>query len=206
MKNFLVTQRVRFSKKRGYEFFLAKDWYDYASKLKINLIPYNFIFDEKNLKKLKLSGVIFSGGNDLSLINNNFENKFRDLNEQKLLRYAIKYKLLILGICRGFQFVAKTLSKKSMIISKPKHINISHKIKIKDSYFMKKCELNVNSYHKYCLRNLNQNFKIIAQLEDNTIEIAESINKKILFFMFHPERKNKSQKKINLYLKRFLNV
>ena len=93
-----------------------------------------------------------------------------------------------------------------MIISKPKHINISHKIKIKDSSFIKKCELNVNSYHKYCLRNLNQNFKIIAQLEDNTIEIAESINKKILFFMFHPERKNKSQKKINLYLKRFLNV
>ena len=87
MKNFLITQSVIYSKKRGYQFLLSKDWFDYSKKLNINLIPYSYSFSKKKLDSLKLSGIIFTGGNDLSVLNKSKENLFRDKEELKLLNY-----------------------------------------------------------------------------------------------------------------------
>ena len=42
MKNILITQNVHYDKKRGFQFSLSKDWFDYSSKIGINLIPYNY--------------------------------------------------------------------------------------------------------------------------------------------------------------------
>ena len=78
MKNILVTQTVLYSKKRGYAFALSKDWTDYAKKIGFNLIPYNYYFSNKFFEKMKIDGVIFSGGNDLHLKKRNKENIFRD--------------------------------------------------------------------------------------------------------------------------------
>ena len=68
MKNILITQIVNYSKKRGYQYSLSKEWIDYSVKIGINLIPYSYNFSKKNLTNLKIGGVIFSGGNDLNFL------------------------------------------------------------------------------------------------------------------------------------------
>ena len=94
MKNILVTQTVLYWKKRGYAFALSKDWTDYAKKIGFNLIPYNYYFSNKFFEKMKIDGVIFSGGNDLHLKKRNKENIFRDANEIRLFKYFFKKKSL----------------------------------------------------------------------------------------------------------------
>ena len=206
MKNILITQSVSHSKKRGYQYFLSRDWYEYAEKLNFNIIPYSYKLNNSLIKNLNISAIIFSGGNDLSSFRNKKSNYFRDLNEKKLLKFALKKKIQILGICRGFQLIADTLSKKTRITKKSKHIRIYHNLNVTNSKFIKNCKLKVNSYHSYCIENLDRNFNIISRLKDGSIEIAEAINNKIVFFMFHPERKNFSQKKIDTYIKKFLKI
>ena len=65
--------------------------------------------------------------------------------------------------------------------------------------------LYVNSYHNFTIKFLPKIFKIIAKHQDNSIEIA-SYKKKIYCLMFHPERKNNSQTKINEYFKKILKI
>ena len=67
------------------------------------------IFSEKNLNDLKIDGVIFSGGNDLNHLRKKKENYFRDNEETKLFKYFSKKNIPMLGICRGFQFIAYKL-------------------------------------------------------------------------------------------------
>ena len=57
--------------------------------------------------------------------------------------------------------------------------------------------LKINSYHNYAISQLPKHFNLIVRCSDNSIEIAKSNKYKILSFMFHPERRNISQKKIN---------
>ena len=61
----------------------------------------------------------------------------------------------------------------------------------------------VNSFHNYKIYKTSDNFIDISTEADNSIEIAISKNKKILCTMFHPERFNKSQAKINQIIKSF---
>ena len=53
---------------------------------------------------------------------------------------------------------------------------------------------------------MNKNFIGIAYSKDKNIEIAYSSKYRILGLMFHPERKNKSQKEINNIIQKFLKV
>ena len=66
--NILITQVVTFEKKRGFIFSLSKDWIDYASKIGVNLIPYDYNFKKLKLNKIKIDGLILSGGNDISTL------------------------------------------------------------------------------------------------------------------------------------------
>ena len=52
--NILITQVVTYEKKKGFIFSLSKDWIDYASKIGLNLIPYNYNFKKSKLDKIKI--------------------------------------------------------------------------------------------------------------------------------------------------------
>ena len=204
MKNILITQSVSFTKNQGFSFFLSNNWYDYAKKINVNLIPYDYNFSKKQIKRCNLNGVIFSGGNDLHKKRKKKENLFRDYNETKLLKYLIKKKYPIIGICRGFQLIANLYNSK--IIKINNHVKVNHSLIINNSNFIKTKILKTNSFHNYCVRKLPNRFNIISRCCDGTIEIAENVNNNLLCMMFHPERKNISQNQINKFIKKFFDL
>mgnify|MGYP001249479994 CR=1 FL=1 len=204
MKNILITQMCDFEKRKGFKFLLSKDWYDYANKLRFNIIPYNYNITKQNFKKLKIDGLILSGGNDIYKLKKNKINYLRDKSETRILKFCLEKKIPILGICRGFQFIA---SKFGVVpIKCKKHVRVSHKLILNNSNYTKIKKLNVNSFHKYFIKFLPKEFKVIAVSSDRSIEIAELQRKNILCFMFHPERKNFSQKLIDNYFKSFFKI
>ena len=204
MKNILVTQTVLYSKKRGYAFALSKDWTDYAKKIGFNLIPYNYYFSNKFFEKMKIDGVIFSGGNDLHLKKRNKENIFRDANEIRLFKYFFKKKIPILCVCRGFQLIAYYF--KSTLKFSKNHVRKKHNLNIEKSKYTKNLKLKVNSFHNYCIHSLSKKFNIVARHKDQSIEMAEHKHKRISCIMFHPERKNGSQKQVDNFFKLFFNI
>lgn len=204
MKNILITQTVLYSKKRGYIFSLSKDWYDYSNKIGFNLIPWDYKIIPSLLRKKKIHGIILSGGNDLFNNHKNKENKYRDMMEKKLLKYYLVKNIPILGTCRGFQLISsyfKSITKKCK-----NHVRKSHNLILAKSKFIDFKKLTVNSFHDFGVYDLSNNFDIISLHKDQSIEIAEHKSKKLLCLMFHPERHNKTQSKIDKFMKSFFNI
>lgn len=204
MKNILITQTVLYSKKRGFIFSLSKDWYDYSNKIGFNLIPWDYKITTSSFRKKKIHGVIFSGGNDLFNNHKNKENRYRDIMEKKLLKYYLVKNIPILGTCRGFQLISsyfKNIPKKCV-----NHVGKSHSLILAKSKFIDFKKLIVNSFHNFSVNDLSNSFNIISLHKDQSIEIAEHKSKKLLCLMFHPERHNKTQNKIDKFMKSFFNI
>ena len=154
MKKFIITPNIKFSKKRGIIYNIEKNWFDYAKKLKIDLIVYNFNNSHLDLiKQKKVKGVIFSGGNNLKIFENIKENSYRDKEEKKLFKYVLRYNLPILATCRGFQLIMNIYKQK--IIPIKNHVKKNHKLILNQEFFnIKDKKLNVNSFHNYAVKTL----------------------------------------------------
>ena len=59
------------------------------------------------LDQLKPDGIVFTGGNDLSSLNDNAESRLRDDFERKLFDVALRQDIPCLTICRGTQLVGE---------------------------------------------------------------------------------------------------
>lgn len=195
MKNILITQKIKKNKFGEIEWLLENNWYDYSKRNKINLIC-----ADPNLKNFNndIHGVIFSGGNDLYLSKPAIINKIRDNLEKKILKIALQKKIPILGVCRGFQLIASVFNCKSNKSKLKTHVRKIHNLKVKKKIFnLKLDKLSVNSFHDFIINKLPNFFDFIVKHDDGSIELAYSKKYKILNFMFHPERYNPSQKKID---------
>ena len=201
MRRIGISQNIIISK-NGYTFKLDKNWFDYISKFNANLIPLGF--DKFNIKKidnLKLDGIIISGGGDIYSLKKKKSNLIRDEFEYKLICYFKKKNKPILTICRGFQLIAAKL--KNEIIKVNNHVKTHHKVKIYNNrYFKNLSSLNTNSYHNFGISSLNKHFEVLGKSKDKSIEFAKIKNKKIYCIMFHPERYNIDQKKIDIMIKK----
>ena len=197
MRNVLISQKFYLDKHSQLNWMLENNWYKYFKNKKVNLVPLNYnTINYLKLSELKPLGIIISGGNNLYNFKKSKENLIRDKFEIKMIKFAIKNKVPLLGICKGFQLIAKIF--KSKIIKINNHVRVNHKLKISNKIFGEKVKtLKVNSYHNYAIRELPKVFDLIVRHKDRTIEIAKSNKLKILCLMFHPERKNVSQKDIN---------
>ena len=103
MRNILISQKVFLDKHNQINWSLENTWYKYFNKKKINLIPLNSNHTNKNkLLNLQPQAIIISGGNNLNDIEKSKENLIRDKYETKIIKYAIKNKVPILAICRGY--------------------------------------------------------------------------------------------------------
>tara|TARA_B100000927_G_C16310314_1_gene407126 strand:- start:77 stop:673 length:597 start_codon:yes stop_codon:yes gene_type:complete len=195
-KNFLIVPSIFLDQYNAINIKIDLKWFEYSRKIGINLFP---IIDTKQINQLKnIKGIIFTGSGDIYKLKKNKENLIRDNFEKKIIKYAIKNKIKCLFVCRSFQHFCSL--RKMKLIKTNKHVRRNHLIINK----MKK-KLNVNSFHNYAVC---QDKKL--QFEDLFISLdgyVELIKKNLfLGMMFHPERKNVDQKKIDNLIKNHFNI
>lgn len=163
------------------------------------LVPNNLI-EKKNYKKIKEfinevkpAGLILTGGDDFGVF------KKRDDTEIFLLKYFLKKKKPIFGICRGMLLISKFFGIKP--IKKKGHVRTYHKLKILCS--QKGFPNKVNSYHNYVVDKCKKNFLINAVAPDQTIESFSMKKNRIECCMWHPERDKVFNKNYISRIKRF---
>jgi gamma-glutamyl-gamma-aminobutyrate hydrolase PuuD len=155
------------------------------------IIPTNYDFEKYFENGLGFDGIILSSGNDLNNFNPNSLSEKRDTFEKKLISFAISKKIPILGVCRGMHIIGDLFNAGFEI--RESHIAKRHKVLAsQDSQYFN--ELNklqeVNSYHKYCINKISNEFLISAISEDGAIEAIEHKKFKIFAQMWHSEREN----------------
>ena len=186
MKNIIVSSRLIIDKYKNVNLVYDKDILYLLNELKLNKFPYI----NKKLKLVKnvsdADGLILLGGGDLYKYHKTFENKLRDRFEKELLKKFIRANKPILGICRGFQQIINFYGEK--LEKKVGHVNKTHILKLNKNRFLSLDYLSVNSFHNYVITKLPKSFNLVSKYKDQSIEIAENKEKKILCIMFHPEK------------------
>lgn len=154
---------------------LSIEWGQFLYNL--DYIPLSY---SKPIEKYKINGIIFSGGNDLSSLNQNTLSKIRDSYESTIIEYCAKNKIPIFGVCRGAQHLAYKFNSKLHSIDN--HVNKNHRINFNNKTY------EVNSFHNYCITKIGDGLEILATAEDDTIEAFK--HKELPFFgiMWHIER------------------
>ena len=191
-----VTPKISFTEYKNERIELEYNWINYLKKMNYQVMTLN----ETNIsyfKKFKPSCIIISGGGDIFDISKKKINLKRDTFEINLFKLFYK-KIPIICVCRGAQLIGSKIYK-SKLYKVNNHIRTNHDI------FNKKIKLNVNSYHKYSFKILDKSFNEVFYHKDKSIELAISSKNKVMLSMFHPERPNEDQNKINKIIKLFLN-
>ena len=132
---------------------------------------------------------MLTGGNDLNIYLSNEEAYRRDIFEKKLMDYAIKNDIPILGVCRGMQLIADYFGSNFKRVEG--QIDIKHNLEVnKDSkYFNQLIKLdNVNSYHDYAVADVSEELLISATDASGVIKSIEHRQYKIFGQMWHSER------------------
>jgi len=154
------------------------------------IIPHNTKIGDY-YSKVKLDGIILSGGNDLYSINSSNESKMRDIHEKNIIKFALKNKIPLMGICRGMQLLAEWFGCDFKHIDN--HVAVRHSLSVnKNSIYKELLEKlpDVNSYHNYALDMINDDDIIVSAraVSDNTIEAFEHKRLKVFAQMWHSER------------------
>ncbi len=192
-KKILLAPYIQSNKNNEQFFTFSYSLIKYLNKLNFKI----FFYSKLDTKLKEFDALILPGSGDIFKISGLQEDKKREDIERKLLKYFISKKKPILTICRGSLFICS--------INNSKIIKIRNHVKKNHNVYLKKKTINVNSYHNYQIKNKPKGFKIIGRTNDGCIEIINNKSKNILSLMFHPERKNKSQKFINQQIKNFFN-
>ena len=127
----------------------------------------------KWIEQIGIEAIVLSGGNDIG------EYLERDETENVLLDYAERYKLPVLGVCRGMQMIG--VRNGGVLKKVANHVQVDHEITGELSGI-------VNSYHNLCFTSCPNDYKVKAKTEDGCIE---AISHNLLSWegwMWHPER------------------
>jgi gamma-glutamyl-gamma-aminobutyrate hydrolase PuuD len=202
---------------------LEHDYYTLFSSLGVQLLPFPNQPLEINtyLEQFSPKRIILSGGNDI-IPNNNSEISTdcktkiiqRGETESKLLEYAMKNDVPVLGICRGMQYINMyfkgnlhcDLEGEIDILN---HIASTHDLKIVDSeakiFFGD--SYNVNSFHNQGIKkgDLAKRLKSFAETSDGVIEGIYHPTYPIVGIQWHPERINSDVNKDKQLMQAFLN-
>jgi len=205
IRSVFISPILKLDKYKSEYFFIYSNWLKFFKSInfKVNT-NYNTTKNEIDATVKQNKALILCGGGDINKLKKNKTSLKRDIFEKKLIKSFLKNKKPILAVCRGFQLIASLNSGK--FNKSKKHVRKTHNLIInKNSKFVKFRKLTTNSFHNNVVRSLNKEFNIVARSNDNYIEIAENKKKKILCFMFHPERYNKSKIQIKTIVKKFIN-
>jgi gamma-glutamyl-gamma-aminobutyrate hydrolase PuuD len=127
------------------------------------------------LTVVRPSGVILSGGNDISTLPQ------RDETEVALLNYAYNLQIPVLGICRGMQMLAHWSGVELHPVLG--HAGTKH-------FLSGEIIGEVNSYHRFALETCPLDFEVHARSEDGEIEAIRHQFLPWEGWMWHPERED----------------
>jgi len=155
---------------------LDQRWMDllFACQLEPLLLPNHLPTIERYLSIYRLDGLILSGGNDVHCAPR------RDPVERRLLEWAYLYKIPLLGVCRGMQMIQIFFNKTLIPIAN--HVNTTHLI-----YFAHSVRF-TNSFHHFAIRQVPDQFLVLAESSDGTIESMRHKDLPWYGIMWHPER------------------
>jgi N5-(cytidine 5'-diphosphoramidyl)-L-glutamine hydrolase len=128
---------------------------------------------------LDLRGLVLTGGDDLAEYGGPFPE--RDRTERRLLAWAVRRRLPVLGVCRGMQLIARTFG--ADLVPVARHVTRQHRIDTPDG------PRTVNSYHRFGVRAVPSALAVTAQCGD-TIEAVRHRDIPVEGIMWHPERED----------------
>jgi putative glutamine amidotransferase len=141
------------------------------------------------LVQIKPSGFVLSGGNDIGSCEG------RDQTELAILDFAEKFKLPVLGICRGMQLLGVREGVPLRRVGN--HANIRHKVS-------GNIEREVNSFHNFSLESCPNNYLVSAISSDGEIEAISHRYLPWVGHMWHPERDLDSFSEEILFLQKIM--
>lgn len=169
---------------------LDQAWWDQLEsilKQKLNLFPVpNQQATEEWLEHVAPHLIVLSGGNDIG------EAADRDALETRILQYAVRKAIPVLGVCRGMQmlnvFLGGSLSKLS------NHVAVMHSVFNHEAESSLKA-MTVNSFHNYGITTADLSTKLepLFLHSDGSIEAARHRQFNWLGIMWHPERDGNDQ-------------
>jgi N5-(cytidine 5'-diphosphoramidyl)-L-glutamine hydrolase len=146
-------------------------------------------------KQFRAAAVVLTGGNDLSPVLKGADRSpaslRRDRFEKKLLAYAIRNQIPVIGICRGMQVINAFFNGTLKRVAGGTHSGTSHPIALSADF--KKILGNIgraNSFHDYCIvqNSLGPGLIPFAWSPDGVVEGIVHCRYPIIGMMWHPER------------------
>lgn len=137
------------------------------------------------LEALPLSGVILTGGNDLSQLGDaRNPAPERDRFEWALLSVCLEREIPVVGICRGMQVINVFMG--GALVPVEAHAGTRHAVDWEGK------SMDVGSYHDYAIRaeGMGAELEVTARCEDGTIEGFRHKSKALVGLMWHPERED----------------
>lgn len=185
MKKILFTQRVdvieSYQERRDCADQSIASFIDACGYLPIP-VPNNPKAVSELLKDIEVSGIVFSGGNNLMTYGGDAPE--RDETERILLKHAIQNKIPVYGFCRGMQFILDYFG--YPLTKVQNHVAVKHEV---NGTLGKRI---VNSYHGYgCLEDQfqkNGELQVLARSNDGVVEAVKHVSLPIVGTMWHPER------------------
>ena len=198
------------------------------------LLPHNILPEEASEYTVKLDGLLFSGGGDLSPHYFNEEPirelggflSIRDVTELSLMREAQQIGLPVFGICRGCQLINVALGG-SLYQDIPRQIPDSighypkntphyepfHKVTIvsgesRIASIVKQPSIRTNSFHHQSVKHLAPGLRVTAQAADGIIEAFEGTDPAwyVHCVQFHPETMCEKHPEFRAFFTEFVNA
>lgn len=185
---------------------LSHEWWNLLYEVDIIPIPVpnRAEYVDAFLNEVKPHMIILSGGNNISperyngLLELEDVYECRDETESRLIEYAVKNTLPVLGVCRGMQMLQVYFGGKLRALdnAQEKHIAKRHTVTICEPSFLNfkdKQIFEVNSYHKYGMKlhDLSSSLRPFALSEDRVVEGFYHQEYPIIGIQWHPEREGK---------------
>ena len=155
------------------------------------LLPNRLPEPGEYVRSLQLGGIIFSGGNDLCVIESGRNHApERDSLERTLLTHCIEHRLPLLGVCRGMQMLLAEDGVMPAPLSD--HVATTHRLsRTAESPLPLPGTFTTNSYHDFGFAELPEScaYTCIARASDNSVEaIVHDDHPFVAGIMWHPER------------------